>query len=411
MTRKGEIDGVKFQIVENNVIEEQNAIPVGRRKQLDSLVGSYINAGVQNGYDARVGAKSMSINAPEFAAILKNLNDRDTWGGKTLSSAEKMYVWSELAESRGKFDITKQAYVGGSYRPDIYGMNPKHIDGFGAGILKLQSYEHSMPYVRDDFHGFGGGKNSREEGFNAMGNWRWEDAKKRIDKHESKFFGGSEGDRQASYFAVQTFHKYRDARETQPGARFDAFADAYLKEMLVPGIKPANMSKLLPPEIDGRWPPKRASEEGGAVAFANDRGASVSTNDRALLSAANDGVRQALTAVPNAASVFTPEAKELAALQLAGAMKQSGLGAEYTHAFIGESASRDKNVMLVYGDPNAPQSQVLHARLFEPKEQSQALAMLPAAKEAFDSAAQKSPNVPEVLADQRQIEPKAIKFG
>lgn len=89
MTRKGEIDGVKFQIVENNVIEEQNAIPAGRRKQLDGLVGGYINAGVQNGYDARVGAKSLNINAPEFAAILKDLNDRDTWAGKTLSSAEK----------------------------------------------------------------------------------------------------------------------------------------------------------------------------------------------------------------------------------------------------------------------------------------------------------------------------------
>jgi hypothetical protein len=103
--------------------------------------------------------------------------------------------------------------------------------------------------------------------------------------------------------------------------------------------------------------------------------------------------------------------KRRLALLLAAAMKQSGLGAEYTHAFIGESASRDKNVMLVYGDQNAPQSQVLHARLFEANEQSKTLAMLPAVKEAFETAAQKSPNTPELLADQRQIEPKAIKFG
>jgi hypothetical protein len=239
-----------------------------------------------------------------------------------------------------------------------------------------------------------------------MANWAAEDASKFVEKYESKpiFMGGSKQDEDASKFALEGLRRYRDAKETTHGARFDAYADYYLQHALDPrpyyrgeAAKPANI------DFDQYLSKRERRADAGTVDVAAAAADALSPTDKKLLDSARVGVETALNKA-NMADV-AESSKTLASLELAAGMKQRGLGTDFNDAFADKGS-----VFLSYGPTGLPQSQVLAATLSSKPEQDIAAA-LPAATLALATAETPVRQQANETARQPQLEPQTMRVS
>ncbi|MBP6749998.1 MAG: hypothetical protein KA144_10200 [Xanthomonadaceae bacterium] len=179
------------------------------KKHLKNIANEYILAAKDP------DEKSSVIDYKEFSGIMMHLAKRTD-----LDDLKKAFVWSEIADAKGKAEGLKGNFAGGKYQIELDGVNPQVIDSGLFGFRRQNTPGHNILSFADGYHGFG--KKTSEI---SMGYETKDSAYKRIEKKE----GWNPGDAHNSKAMVDAFHAYKDAPQN---TKFNAFSEMWMKGML-----------------------------------------------------------------------------------------------------------------------------------------------------------------------------------
>ncbi len=304
-----------------------------RQMYLHEQAMRYIRAG---DIDPRTPEPTLDYNS--FAGILDHLSARSD-----LNDLEKAFVWSSVADRKGRADNVRNGFIDGDYSISLGGSKDEIRDS--QPLRAWNTPNHSVLSFRDGYHGFGNPTPGEHQGLAWLDR---DEANRRIRNHES-FFGVSlnDGDIQASTRLVAAFRQYREA---DWGGKFEAFADEWQIQMLETRGR------------DARDIGERFSDLGGRAAPWYDesrRQRSEAPGDTGTTRTAFADATQALSTMPGypALALDSSDSRMRLEMLLQADMNDKDI-ARPGYAFPSEDGSR---VFASGQDPRLPQTQVATA--------------------------------------------------